>query len=522
METFAKVKEGVKGGWDNLDKKKRIMMISLIVGIILLAMVFTHFARKVNYVTLFTNLELEDAGRIAEDLKEKKIAYKLENGGRDISIDEKHINEYRIQLAMDGLMPENSSGFEIFDDMGLMVTDEDRKVMYQRALAGELQRSIMSLDAIDAAKVHLVMSEKSIFETKEKDASASVVVDINPNKKVTEEMVRGIVALVSGAVENLPEENVQVIDSKGNRLNNFTKEENGLNSTDIVNKYQVIKEEFEQKMESNLKDLLGSVFGRDNVRVKVYADLDFDAEENTTITYSDPVVRSQHISGTNGGIGQGITGGNINDNISNIIEGAEGEDGSYDITINNEVSEETKKIIKAPGKINKLTTSVVYDGNLSDEASERILNMVAAATGYDAIRGDFINIEGMTFDRTEEEQLQKELDAIKDAEKNKGIINMLKEYKNYIIIGIGVLLAIIILTVVLRKLFFKKDEEDDDDWTPDEYFAPGAIVEDTTEIEKPEEYILEVEEDSKKTQAQNYAKENPELAADLIKAWVKD
>ena len=228
-------------------------MVVLIASIILFASLYTYITKKPNYVTLFSNLDLEDAGNIVNDLEIKKINYKLEDEGTKILIDEKLVDEYRLQLAMEGNMPEKSSGFEIFDNIGLMVTDDDRKIMYQRALTGELQRSIMSLDAVNSAKVHLVMSEKSIFETQEKEASASVILDLNPNHKISDSMIKGIAALISGAVDNLPDENIQIIDSKGNLLSRVLQEDDSLNSIDIVTKYQSIKEEFEHKIESNLK-----------------------------------------------------------------------------------------------------------------------------------------------------------------------------------------------------------------------------------------------------------------------------
>ncbi|HLS53079.1 MAG TPA: flagellar basal-body MS-ring/collar protein FliF, partial [Tissierellaceae bacterium] len=245
METFSKIVEGTKSGWNSMDRKKKIIMVGLVVGIILIALLLSYFSRQVTYATLFTNLEPEDAGTIVEDLKSKNMKYKLENGGRDILIDEKHVDSYRLQLAMEGNMPEKSSGFEIFDNMGLMVTDEDRKIMYQRALAGELQRSIMSLDAVNYAKVHLVMSEKSIFETEEKEASASVFLDLNPGKKITDNMIRGIAALVSGAVDNLPEENIKIIDSKGNLLSNILEEGDDLGAINALDQYQKARESFQ-------------------------------------------------------------------------------------------------------------------------------------------------------------------------------------------------------------------------------------------------------------------------------------
>ncbi len=520
MEKIKGIIEGAKSGWNKMDKTKRTTMVVLIASIILFASLYTYITKKPNYVTLFSNLDLEDAGNIVNDLEIKKINYKLEDEGTKILIDEKLVDEYRLQLAMEGNMPEKSSGFEIFDNIGLMVTDDDRKIMYQRALTGELQRSIMSLDAVNSAKVHLVMSEKSIFETQEKEASASVILDLNPNHKISDSMIRGIAALISGAVDNLPEENIQIIDSKGNLLSRVLQEDDSLNSIDIVTKYQSIKEEFEHKIESNLKGLLEDVFGKDKIRVSVNADLDFDAEETTTITYRDPVIRSEQISASGENINNQFEGGNIGDNPSVVIDEVTGEGATYSRTVNNELSSETTTAIKAPGKINRLTTSVVYDGTLPEGSPrvEQIREIVAGATGYDEERGDNIEVKGILFDRSHEIAQREELDRIKEEmEMSKGFFG---RYKDLIVAGIMGVLAIGILILVARFLFSKKKEA--------EIIALEEAFEKQREIDNISEDIerigekIEVTVDTDERKAKNYAKENPDLAADLIKVWLKN
>lgn len=518
MNKLKEILEGVKSGWNNMKPKKKMIMISVVMLIFLSVALFTFFNRT-TYAPLFTNLDLDDSGRIVEDLKVKKIDYKLTNGGKDILIDEKLIDGYRLEVATEGNMPEKSSGFEMFDNMGMMATDEDRLIMYQRALSGELERSIMSLDGVSAAKVHLVMSEKSIFETEKKPGSASVVVDIDPSKKINNDTIRGMAALVYGAVDNLPEENIQIIDSKGNLLSAFLKDEKTDGAIGNIDSYSEMRETFQKKVESELDILLGGVFGREKVKVSVFADLDFDAEETTVISYKDPITRSEQ---TTSMLDAGI-GGNIGDADSNVVGNV--EDGTVvDKTINNELTTETKTVIKAPGKVRKLTTSVVYDGNLSPEAEDQMLSIVAAATGYDTDRGDFISIEGVNFDRTYEENMQAELDAIKAEEaKEKGA---LAAYRNYILIGAaGLFLLIIIIGIIAGRR--SKKRRDSEDPFPDKFPMEVPISEleqASVRVVKEEEEIgkLEVPKDVNLFKANEFAEENPEIAADLIKAWVKE
>ena len=510
MDRVKNTMEGVKNGWLNLDKKKRITMVSVIIGVLVLVSLFTYRINKVDCALLFGELELDDAGVIVNDLEAKKIKYKLENSGKNIYIDRSLIDSYRVQLAVGGMIPENSTGFEIFDDMGMMVTDEDRHVMYQRALTGELQRSIMSFEGVSSAKVHLVMPKKSIFETEAKKATASVVIGLKPDRKITNESIRGIASLVSGAVDNMPIENVRVIDTNGVLLSGFLQQD-GQTSLDMITQNQQIQGQFEEKIENSIYELLGSAFGWDKVRVKVLADMDFDAEESTIIAYSDPVIRSEQIDASGGEIDiQQVTGGSIDDNISNVVDSVTGDGSTYSRTTNHEITTETRTVIKAPGKVNKLTTSVLVDGDLSDTNLLKIMRLVEGVTGYDATRGDIINIEAMKFNT--DELLQPEV------AEEPGIFG---PYTNYIFMGLriaGGLAALILLILGIRNMRKKRKEEK----RFQEELAVGSMIKQAGTTSDVIDDTLEVEPDSKGSKAQKYASDNPELAADLIKAWMKD
>lgn len=515
MDKFKGIVDKVKDGWNKMNKRKRTIMVAFLIGVILFSSLYTYFVKKTNYVVLFSNLELGDAGYIASDLESKKINYKLEDAGTKILIDDKHVDKYRLQLAMEGNMPENSSGFEIFDNIGLMATDDDRRIMYQRALAGELQRSIMSLDAVNTAKVHLVMSEKSIFETQAKEASASVILDLVPHEKISDSTIRGIGALISGAVDNLPLENIQIIDSKGNLLSGILQEDDDFNSINIVSQYQDIKEQFERKMEANVMNLLGDVLGRDKIKVSINVDLDFDAQETTTIRYEDPVIRSQQLLVSGGEIDvREDPGGNIGDNPSNIIEGVTGENSTYESTINNELSSETTTTIRAPGKINKMTTSVVYDGTLSPERVEQIEQVVATATGYDFDRNDLINVVGITFDRGEGPVFPDEIEGPDE------IVEEITPLKKYGRIGIIALLGLLVLIVIIRIITRRRQTATVEE-PFEEFISTGDISEELKKMEDKLEVTVR-EEEIQARQARDYAKDNPELVADLIKVWLKD
>jgi len=522
MDKTKGITQKIKGGWEKIDQGKRKALILAVTAVTLFVLLFSIYSNQATYTALFTGLELEDAAAITQDLDAKgNIKYRIENGGQDIYVDEKYVDKYRLELAMNGMMPENSTGFEIFDDMGMMVTDEDRKIMYQRALEGELQRSVMSLDEIESARIHLVMSEDSIFNTERRDASASVILSLKTGAKLPEASVRGIIALITGAVDNLPEEMVRVIDAQGNLISLGLTAGGGLSSAGLLDQQREIKKTFEEEIENNILNLLGPALGPDKLKVAVYADLDFDAEEKTVIAYENPVVRSEQISVTGPDLDQGeIMDNPAGDNTQNVLDADEGSLSSLDSIINYELTQSTTNTIKAPGKVTKLSTSVLFDGNLTEGQRESIRNLISTTTGYDVDRGDIISIEGVIFDKTYQEELDQKLEEQRLLdEANRTFMD---KYGEYIYLGVFSLLGLIFVLSFMKILFGKKKRKEEDEYAllppstePPEAGKPVDIIEEVYQK-------FTVKENQKEKQIKEYAEEHPEIAADLIKAWVKE
>lgn len=522
MESIKNTTGKIKGGWQKIEPGKRKALILAVTGVLLFAVLFSLYSGQVTYTTLFSGLELQDAAAIIEDLDARgNIPYKLENGGKDILVDEKHVDKYRLELAMNGMMPENSTGFEIFDDMGMMVTDEDRKIMYQRGLEGELQRSIMSLTEIESARVHLVLSEESIFDTERREASASVILSLRTGTKLSADAVRGIIALVTGAVNNLPEEKVQVIDTKGNLLSLGVAggETSGVG---LMDKQSEIKRTFEKEIENNILSLLGPAFGPEKLKVAVYADLDFDAQEQTVIAYKDPVIRSEQVSVQGPDINVGEVNGNpVDDNAQNVLDG-NGEEGigTYEKTNNYEVTETTTTTVRAPGKVQKISTSVLYDGTLTETQLLAIRNLISTATGYDLNRGDLISVESMEFDKSYQQELEEQLEEQKRLEEANR--SFMERYGDYIYLGVFSILGLIILLSVIRLMFGKKRKNRIEEAMPVMLPQKSEPLGQTVDIIEEVYQKFEVKENQKEKQLKEYAEEHPEIAADLIKAWMKE
>lgn len=552
MDKLKELQERLVASWNNFNtmKKAAIIFTTLSLTFVILTAIF--LVNKTNYGVLFSELSETESGVIAKELDDQGIKYKLENNSSKILIDEKHLDKFRIDLAVDDKLPNKSTGFEIFDEKNMMATDEDRKIMYQRAVTGELQRGIETLESIQKAKVMLVIPDKSIFENKTKEATASIVLTLHDGQQPAESAIQGIASLTSGAVENLPTKNIKIVDDQGNVLSNFLEEDNTLKSTDLASKYQLIKTDFEKNLETKTTALLESVFSEEQIRLSINVDLDFDSIEKTTVKYADPKIRSENVQASGGTVNaQEVQGGNVNDNVSNVVGGGNGQGNkTYERNVNNELDTETTTVLNAPGVVKKITASVLVNQTLSGVEISQLENIIQSAIGYEAERGDTIAVQGMTFAKGQEESLTEKTGATM---KN----SMFQSMKpSILIIGgiIGLLVMILLILVIVMKGRKKViDEEPELDVQQIMVEPTPPIVEKVPLVEEPLIKELEPEElifnelqereaklakeaqraeaeqlrlaqmmTDKEQQAKKYAKENPDLAAELIKVWMKD
>lgn len=517
-EFFGKIQKGYK----SLSPSKKISIGIILISLLLAGMIYYFTLGRTKYVPIFTNLELEDSGQIVEKLEEMKVTdYRVQDGGRTVMVSEKEVDKLRLDLAMNGILPNSGNGFELFDDAGFAITDEDRKILFQRALEGELQRSIMSLKEVERARVHLALAEESIFTKEEKPGTASVVLKLKPLETLDQEQVRGIISLVSGAVKNLPEENVRVVDDKANILSDgIASNDPTFQSTQGTSQRMEIKKQFEEDLQKDLNSMLEKTLGVGKVLVKVNADMDFDSQESTVISYDkEGIIRSQQIRIDRNGNVTNVEGGSPIDENSNYIDpNVEGviddeDTTSYESVTNNEFGETTTYTVKAPGEVKRISTSVIYDGTLTPAMQGAIQNIVMAATGFDMERGDMINVEGMDFDTSYQDQLQEELAqeqaqlAEKEAAKQKLMM--------YIGIPAGIILAILIVFGIIRIARRKKEE---DTSLPLDVRIDEPIP--TEEIVAEPLINIDSQESTEERSVKDYAEKNPEKMAELIRAWI--
>lgn len=369
-------------------------------------------SRQADYQLLFGNLDSADAATVIERLKEQKIPYRLEKGGQAILIPANQVHETRLNLAGSGLPRGGGIGFEVFDKQSFGMTDFAQKINYQRALQGELARTIASLEPVEAARVHLVLPEKRLFREQQQKASASVILQLAPGQNLRDSQITGILNLVAGSVEGLDAEQVAVIDSSGRVLSSPTGEPaaGGL-SPDMLTYQQNI----ERNLELRAQAMLDRALGMGNSMVQVTASVDFSQRERVEETF-DPnttAVRSEHTVSERGSSSstQGVPG--VQANLQgNPATATTTPSNRSEESVSYEISKVVSKQIDPVGRLKNLSVAVLVADKPNPESKADTLayvprnaaelaaieKMVSNALGIDRERGDQIAVVSRPFE----------------------------------------------------------------------------------------------------------------------------
>lgn len=509
--------------WKSLGRINRLGVIGFFAALLIALIAYYVFFGRTVYVPAFSGLEMNDSAGIVKKLDEMKISdYRIEDEGATILVPENQVGRLRLDLAMDGLLPNSGKGFEIFDDAGFAVTDEDRKIMYQRALEGELARSVMSLEEVEYARVHLALAEESVFTREAESGNATVVVKISPLGRLEDRQIRGIISLVSGAVRNVPEGNVKVVDTNANLLSEgIFLDESEMPATALADRHLAMEASFERNLESGIQSILEQTLGVDKVLVKINAEMDFDSEETTVVEYDDAtVIRSQQDRLERTEVSSGSEGASpVDSNLEYYIENpgevaGDSNVNSYETIRNYEIGETRVHRVKAPGEVRRISASVVYDGALSENQKNAIRNIVIAAVGYDETRGDLISVEGMAFDRTYQNQLIAEMEEQQTVD----YANAQSRRKILLYGGIAGGFLILILMVTAMLLIRKGTREPDFRQRLDMNIGQPLPLEDV--IEDASLRLTPREDPEIEKGIKKYAEEHPEKLAELVKTWI--
>lgn len=404
---------------DTLNEWPMSRKISL-VAVALLAMAFFAIiiiqAQKADYRLLYANLSGTDASTVVEWLKDQKIPYRIVDNGKAIHIPADKIYESRLTLAGTGVPTGGGVGFEIFDKQSFGMTDFAQKVNYQRALQGELARTISSLAPIEAARVLLALPEKRLLRNQQKKATASIIIKLVAGYKLKENQIQGILHLVAGSIEGLEAENVTMVDSSGAVLSTPA----GAATDDMFLTPGMLsfQQALERRLENRAQSLLDRALGAGNSLVRVTAMLNFSQVEKTEEIFDPNTVprseqTSEEKSGSGGGTG-GIPGvqSNLQGAGAQAVSGTASSSTRTSETINYEISKVVSRTIEPVGTVKSLSVAVLLSDRYiageegqepanvprTDEEMQSIENMIRSALGLDNSRGDQINVVSMPFE----------------------------------------------------------------------------------------------------------------------------
>ena len=538
--------------WNALDRGQRLRWGALAalvaVGIVAAAV----FYRQPDYKMLFSNVGDKDGGAIVAQLTQMNVPYKYSEGGGSILIPADRVHDVRLKLATQGLPKGSVTGFELMENSKFGITQFQERLNFQRGLEGELTRSILALNAVQSARVHLALPNQNGFFREQQKPSASVLLSVHPGRVLDRAQIAGIVHLVASSVPEMEPGAVSVLDDTGKLLSQSP--DGSAGSVDM--QQFLYTQQVEQQYVRRILDILEPVVGKNNVKAQVSADLDFSQTESTSEQHrpnqsgDSGTVRSQQVTETGGEAKAtpptGVPGATSNQPPTNSTapinganpapqaadggqgRGAQGSGKRESIT-NYEVDKTVKVTRGSTGNIKRLTAAVVVNAPLavaagdastaaaaaavssgmrplSAQQQEQLLMLVRETVGYSADRGDSVNLVSAPF--MDSAAAPVELPMWKDPE----IQAMAKS------LGVPIALALfgaLVLLGLVRPLLKASKT------------APGGQLNaiegdalDRPALAAPVTDLSPTKEQERMDQARSLAKQNPIAVANIVKTWI--
>lgn len=523
------------------------LLVAIVAGLFL-------WSRAPDYKVLYSNLSDSDGGSIITALQAANIPYKFSDSGGAILVPAEQVHEMRLRLASQGLPKSGSVGFELMDNQKFGISQFAEQVNYQRALEGELERTIESISSVKSARVHLAIPKPSVFVRDKETPSASVLVNLYPGRALDEGQVLAITHMVSSAVPDMPVKGVTILDQDGNLLTQPSAG-SGLDASQLKYRQQI-----ERNTQQRIDAILSPLFGSGNAHSQVSADIDFSHSEQTSENYGpngspqQAAIRSQQSSTATEMSQAGASGvpGALSNQppqpASAPITAASGTPGvtttpvsdRKDSTTNYELNKTVQHLEQPMGGIKRLSVAVVVNyqrvvdarghATMQPVAADKLAQvnqLVKDAMGFDATRGDSVNVVNSPFTA--------DVDPIADLPwwRTPDMIALYKQIATYVGIGaVALFLYFVMVKPALRRAFpppapvaaalpSPGDEPILLDGIPAAE-REGAIVQLETDSE-----MLALEGAKQKYErnlefARNIARQDPKIVATVVKNWVSD
>ena len=409
--------ERAKLYWQGLHPQQRVYFGIGLAVTVAAVVFFVRMIATPDYKPLMTGMEAADAQSVGAQLAAKKIPYIVSPDGTSVSVPADQIDAARLEVASHDSPHSGRTGFEIFDKVSWGQTEFDEKVNYQRALEGELERTIQTMSSVKSARVHLVMASDSVFVDRERGAKASVTLRLRRGS-LSRDDISAISRLVAGAVDELKPTDVVIVDADSNR--SLGQSNSSSDGSDGI----------EQELTRRLISTLSPVVGADRIHASVNVEYETGSSEESQEKYDPAVSATLSMQHSEEGSGPGAAAGGVPGATSNV-PGAKAsvpkniakESSQYSMTDNNAygVNRTTRHVIEPAGSIRRITAAVLLDDAIErrqvngkwiesyhkrqPEELQHISELAQAAIGFNSTRGDVISVQNLTFDRAEAEDL---------------------------------------------------------------------------------------------------------------------
>ncbi|MGY1805725.1 flagellar basal-body MS-ring/collar protein FliF [Blastococcus sp. SYSU D00922] len=518
--------ERARSTFSTISLGQKVVIGLLLIGLLLGGFFFFRWITAPTQAPLFSNLAATDASAIVEELNASGVPYTLTDGGGTILVDKEKVYDLRLQMSGQGLPAGQDTGYALLDEQGITTSEFQQQVTYQRALEGELSKTLEALDGVNSAVVHVALPEDEVFVTEQSEPTASVLLDLAAGTSLSGEQIQAVTNLVSSSVQDMDPEQVTVTDASGQVL---SAPGTGITAAAGDARSQV-EQEYEARLKTNAQAILDRVVGPGRAVVSVRADVDLSQSDTTSETYTydqgTPPVSESTTTENYTGSGTPVGGVLGPENMPDAADNAGGGTSTYEkesTTSNNAVGKTTTVTEGAPGGLNRLTVSVVMDeavaGNLNQQ---QIRDLMTTAVGLDEARGDDITVASMPFDTTAADEAAAEMEAAREAEASEQMWSMIRTG------GIAAGIALVVLIVWLRSRRRGDVEEDyeplelSDDMLAELDRLRVASSREAVEVDNRQMELEAAERQKVRGEISTMVSERPDEVAAMLRGWLSE
>jgi len=541
---------------------QKLLLVAGIAAIVAVMIVFWLWSQKPDYRVLFSNFADKDGGAIVAELDKLSVPYQFAEGGGAILVPADQVHQIRLKLAAQGLPKGGNIGFELLENQKFGVSQFVEQVNFQRGLEGELERSIQSISAVQAARIHLAIPKPSVFVREQQYPTASVLLNLHNGRRLDGQQVAAVVHLVASSVPNLSADHVTVVDQNGNLLSDNA---NKLKQNGLDPEQMAYVENMQSSIARRVESIITPIVGAKNVHAETSAEIDFSMTEQANESYKpntkpdDMAIRSaqshetQNTSGSNGAVPGALSNQPPGESTAPIngpgaqAPGAEGaapaappappQNTQKDNTTNYELDKTVSYVQQAKGGIKRLHVAVVVNHipvvdstgkttyrALSNAEKQQVSDLAMQAMGFNKERGDTISVVNTPFIAEAQDKLV-EPPLWKDPQ-------MIEYGKDALRFLAGVIVLMMVYKKLLKPLTRKLTGEDKKEEAlaagaaaltgPDGLpiaGAAGADGEDALVTLSGDATALPGSLDQTLQAAKQVAKDNPRMVANVVSSW---